>query len=98
MRDGNHFEHLGVTYSPSNRSSPLDRRRRSNNLTAQRLDNLIGLAIRGQGEAERNPWCIGRLRWKLITKYALPEDLGASTTLSSAADALEQYWKERDCI
>jgi hypothetical protein len=37
---------------------------------------------------------VGRLRWKLITKYAMPDDQGASTALSFAADALEQYWKE----
>jgi hypothetical protein len=36
------------------------------------------------------------LRGELIAKYALPEDLAASTALSFAADALEQYWKERD--
>jgi hypothetical protein len=86
------FEQLGVTYGP-----PLDRRRRSNNLAAKPFDSLIGLEVYGRGEAECGPACVGRFRWKLITKYALPEDLGASTALSSAADVLE-YWKERDCI
>jgi hypothetical protein len=76
MRDGNRFEQLGVTYGP-----PLDRRRRSNNLIAKPFDSLIGLEVYGRGEAEYGPAWVGRFRWKLITKYALPEDLRASTAL-----------------
>jgi hypothetical protein len=68
----------------------------SNNLTAQPFDSLIGREVYGRGEAECGYACVGRLRWKLITKCALPEDRGASTALSSAADVLEQYWTERD--